>query len=189
MDHNADAPTLFGDSEVLPHYEGWLGSLIHIEPLFVEKLAVVGLLVDAAATAVGEAAQIDPTLVVGFDHACSSFHGTENYESVLNGIVLTLLDQVDVLLGFAQNLSLGLIDAILKLSILLWLLFNVPLLRAIALTLFRQCLDSQQNIILLEVFLRKMDANDLGRVNFCCFSVLWFLLVLVDFILFVDHLA
>lgn len=102
---------------------------------------------------------------------------------------MTLLDQVDVLLGFAQNLSLGLIDAILKLSILLWLLFNVPLLRAIALTLFRQCLDSQQNIILLEVFLRKMDANDLGRVNFCCFSVLWFLLVLVDFILFVDHLA
>ena len=163
MDHNADAPTLFGDSEVLPHYEGWLGSLIHIEPLFVEKLAVVGLLVDAAATAVGEAAQIDPTLVVGFDHAGGALHRAERHKSILDLIGLLIVDHLAVVSRILHDFFYNLLDLFLNLFLFLRVL-AVPALDAQLLPFSSRILDLNQQLVNLEVAVGEMDVDNLTYV-------------------------
>ena len=116
---DAAASSLLGETEIFPQDERGFDGRLHLQPLLVEQLAPVVLLVNAARTTAADTASADGTDIVGLDQSGGALHRSEHNKGVLDLICfLIMVDKIAVACGFFQDLGLNYTDLALHFVLL-----------------------------------------------------------------------
>ena len=158
----ATASLTFCDPDILPQNQTWLLCSSQLQPLIVEKFALIACLYfasNATATANPEPKSFENAYIIGLFKACCTFHRSECDKSPLNlAFVLVNVHLLVLPLKFENslfnfgNLLLGLL--------LNTFLFTIPLLVSLKLSIQNQFVNFEQKFVTCELFLSKVNINN-----------------------------